>query len=179
MSEKLTIVSGGQTGADVAALQAAKECGLQTGGVAPADYITTAGAKPELGSEFGLQQLIKSKASLSQMYVTRSKLNVDQSEATIAFRLQPSVGTDKTIGYCRDQSWKAVRGPNPSSVYRPCLVIKDVGDEEKAAELVVKFLKAHNFSKVNVCGHRDDVTAGITDFQARVYRILVIAFKKL
>jgi hypothetical protein len=179
MSKYLVVISGGQTGADIAALKAAKLCGLETGGVAPADYITADGAKPELGTEFGLKQLMRAKESLSEMYVKRSKLNVEQGDVTISFRLQPSVGTDKTIGYCRDKNWAVARGKVPTKVYRPCLVINDVADEEKAGELVAEFLKKHAVLTVNVCGHRDDVTAGITQFEDRVFRILVIAFKKL
>lgn len=40
------------------------------------------------------------------MYIARSKANVDNSDATIAFCVQPSAGTEKTIGYCRTGRWK-------------------------------------------------------------------------
>jgi hypothetical protein len=179
MSASLKVISGGQSGADIAALRAAKLCGLPTGGVAPEDYITSSGPKPELGTEFGLRQLIRQKASLAQMYMRRSTINVDQSEATIAFRLQASVGTDKTIGYCNSKEWRVARRFVPSVPYRPCLVIEDVVDEEGAAELVVAFLRERNVSVVNVCGHRNDATAGIDGFEMRVHRILSRAFTLL
>jgi Circularly permutated YpsA SLOG family len=176
-SETLKVISGGQTGADIAALRAARLCGLPTGGVAPADYITSAGPNLELGTEFGLQQLIRQKESLSQMYVRRSTMNVDQSQATIAFRLKPSVGTDKTIGYCQYKKWNNFRRCPPTAAYRPHIIIEDVEDEEAAAELVVAFLREHNVAVVNVCGHRDDATACISGFEARVERILTTAFR--
>jgi hypothetical protein len=47
----LKIISGGQTGADIGALKAAKECGFATGGMAPYRYWT------EKGSNFDLRDI--------------------------------------------------------------------------------------------------------------------------
>ncbi len=51
---KIKIISGGQTGADLAGLWVARCYGLQTGGHAPKDFVTTAGNKLELAQVFGL-----------------------------------------------------------------------------------------------------------------------------
>ncbi len=71
----MKIISGGQTGVDRAALEAAKECGLETGGYAPSGYLTENGRDRSL-REFGL---IDSGAG----YPTRTALNVLNSDITI------------------------------------------------------------------------------------------------
>jgi len=48
--------------------------------------------------------------SYAQVYVMRSMRNVDDSDATIAFRLEPSIGTDKTLGYCLTKKVATVQG---------------------------------------------------------------------
>jgi hypothetical protein len=182
MSTLAKVISGGQSGADMAALEAAKACGLLTGGVAPEQYITANGKKPELGTEFGLRELIRAKESLAQMYVRRSQLNVDESEATVAFRLQPSVGTDKTIGYCQSGKWaKPDGGKFAKKPHRPHLVVRDVSaaNAEATAREIVEFVRLHKVAVLNVAGHRDDVTAGVAQFQAAVFSILKRAFEEL
>ena len=69
------IISGGQTGADRAGLDAAKYLGIETGGYAPLNYYTEYGAK----------------------------LNVKQSDATVIFCSKcNSSGTKNTIETCKN-----------------------------------------------------------------------------
>lgn len=76
----LKVISGGQTGADRAGLDAAKANGLPTGGTAPKDFWTTDGPAPELAA-YGLIELDVSGAD---GYRKRTKLNVGDSDLTIA-----------------------------------------------------------------------------------------------
>ena len=87
------IISGGQTGADIAGLKAAAALGYQTGGT----------SHRQVG--YGLT-VMKGRGVL----VRRSKKNVDDSDATVAFRTKSSPGTDKTIGYCATGVWKGEIG---------------------------------------------------------------------
>jgi len=176
----LKVISGGQTGADMAALQAAKICGLETGGAAPEGYLTTRGANFQLRDEFGLHELVVGRNTpLAVIYVLRSRSNVDAADATIAFRLLPSTGTDKTIGYCQTSIWQKGSKYITRTLHRPYLVISDVTDAAAAAALIVEFVQTKSVATLNVCGHRDDVTAGTADFQGKVFAILKLAFTEL
>lgn len=179
------VVSGGQTGADRAGLEAAHGVGLATGGFAPQGFLTSDGADTTLKSKFGLQQIPlpggkRNSVSVAQMYVQRSIKNVDTSDVTIAFRLKESTGTDKTIGYCQTQKWQVVsNGAKTKNPYRHCLVITDVSDVTEAAERILEFISTHNPRVINICGHRDDTTAGRPGFSSAVRTILTTAFKEI
>lgn len=72
------VISGGQIGADVAGLRAAKAAGIPTGGYAPKGFKTKLGDKPELASMYGLRDS-------GRPYAERTKLNVAHSDGTIRF----------------------------------------------------------------------------------------------
>jgi hypothetical protein len=90
----LRIVSGGQTGADLAGIRAAQSVGLMTGGWAPARFKTLLGPKPQL-SEFGLVALTASG------YAARTRQNVIDSDVTVVIaQHMESSGTKLTINLC-------------------------------------------------------------------------------
>jgi len=73
----MIIISGGQTGSDVAGLEVAHQLKLQTGGWAPKGYKTSIGPNPELlRDKYGLKE---SKYG----YKIRTEQNVRDSDATI------------------------------------------------------------------------------------------------
>src|SRR3989338_2032377 len=117
------IISGGQTGADRAALRAAKALGFATGGMAPPNYRTSAGYDRALATEYGLSQFVGKSVSAAAGYIARSRHNVDAADATLAFRVRSSVGTDKTIGYCQTGEWAVCK--EVPALYKPVLVISD------------------------------------------------------
>lgn len=71
------VVSGGQTGVDIAALRAAKARGIPTGGTMPKGFRTLAGPKPEWAAEFSLVE------HTSADYPPRTFKNVDDSDVTV------------------------------------------------------------------------------------------------
>ncbi len=71
------VISGGQTGSDIAAVIVAKRCGFQTGGWMPKGFYTSDGRKPEWAKEFGFKEHISFK------YVPRTFANVKDSDGTI------------------------------------------------------------------------------------------------
>jgi hypothetical protein len=75
------VISGGQTGADRAGLEAARNNNIPTGGYAPENYWTTEGADPEL-KNFGL---IEIPIGGAEGYRRRTKMNVQESSLTLAF----------------------------------------------------------------------------------------------
>lgn len=137
---------------DRAALEAAREANLETGGYCPLNFMTTDGPDEKL-KDYGL---IEVKAnSLALMYVLRSKKNVDMSDVTIIFRLYPSVGTDKTVGYCLTGEWKILTEKEIEKVdkpYRHCLIIYDI-DIDK--EEIIEFIREYKPKVINVAGHRE------------------------
>jgi len=136
------IISGGQTGADLGGLIAAKELGIKTGGLAPKGYRTEGGSNYDLKNVYGL------KESGSTGYQARTLHNVVTSDVTIIFAFKPgSSGTKMTIGF-------AVKEGKPK-----------VGiTTENGFDMLVEFLDEHNPSTVNIAGNRESVAPGIQEF---------------
>jgi len=87
------IVSGGQTGAERAALDAALELGLACGGWCPKGRISEEGAIPEI---YPLQE------KDSSSYIARIDANVKDSDGTMVFAFGDQAGgTDLTIKSAR------------------------------------------------------------------------------
>jgi hypothetical protein len=176
----MRVISGGQTGADVAALRAAKRLGLRTGGTAPPKFMTSCGVNADLRDVYGLVEYSEPTTSLAQAYVARSKRNVDDSDAMVAFRLGRSAGTDKTIGYAMTGRWAAAAvsyaggATEPPATYRPVLVLTSLA-VPGAAESIRAFVKRHRIGTLNVCGHR--AWAALPNFESLVEEIVHRALK--
>jgi hypothetical protein len=72
------VISGGQTGADQAGLDAAARFGIPTGGWMPRGWKTSRGPDPELGERFGLKEHAGD-------YADRTEANVREADATLRF----------------------------------------------------------------------------------------------
>lgn len=180
------IISGGQTGVDIAALRAVRvfnatrgvgDVALQTGGRCPSDYMTSAGRNMELAS-FGLVPM--SGGSLADQYVARSRMNVQESDATLAFRFKKSRGTDSTIAFATTNKWGALRnceiknGKAMASIYKPTCVVTKLGDCTWSVIADIRaFLIRYNVHTLNICGHRD------TRYEREVQEFLEILFRDL
>ena len=73
------VISGGQTGADLAGLVIAKKFGLETGGSMPYGFKNSDGLHPDWNKRFGVTE------HTSSSYVPRTYENVKNSDATIRF----------------------------------------------------------------------------------------------
>lgn len=135
------IISGGQTGADRAGLEAAKLLGLETGGTAPLGYRTEVGADPSL-AEFGLSE------SNAADYGVRTETNVVDADATIVFGRATSPGSRKTISLAKKHG-------------KPLLV---VNKQEGAAESIRAFLNETGAQTLNVAGNRESKNKGIGEW---------------
>ena len=76
---KFKVISGGQIGADIAALRAAKKLGIETGGWMPKGFRTKEGGKWEYADEYSM------KETSTRDYPTRTGLNVAESDGTLRF----------------------------------------------------------------------------------------------
>ena len=187
------VISGGQTGADRAGLEAARDLGLKTGGWAPHNFMTSKGKAPELKSLFHLKRMPEATYSTAtQSYVERSKRNVDDADATLFFKIRDSVGTDKTLGYALTGTWKLPCARATS--YKPHLIITDSVNpiyEDGAAQLafpsrtwlldaeaLYNFLVKHRVKTLNVAGHSQNDKIDPT-WQTRVYNFLLFALQRM
>lgn len=181
------VISGGQSGADRAALEAARSASIETGGWIPEGFLTSEGRQPELGVRFGLRELRldrSSQSSVAAAYVERSKRNVDDSDATIAFRLSASRGTDRTIGYAQTRRWQdgllvgSGRPCGEASLlrsYRPCFIVAALEPRDQVIAAIIDFIRRHRVRVLNVAGHRAS-TAPVPSFSSSVESLLRDAF---
>ena len=141
------IISGGQTGVDRGALDAAMYLGIDHGGWCPQGRLAEDGPIP---SKYQLSELPTNK------YWVRTERNVVDSDATlILFVDELSGGTEFT--YRMTQKHR-----------RPCLLVNF--DQPPASEEVCKWLDEHGPSVLNVAGPRESSCQGIRD-RARAFLI--------
>jgi hypothetical protein len=132
----LTIVSGGQTGADRAALDFAIRYGLPHGGWCPRGRLAEDG---RLDAIYCLQE------TPSPRYEERTRWNVRDSDATLVVTInrRASGGTGLTLGACRQFG-------------KPCLHLsaETTPDVATAADQLVQFVQTHQVQRLNVAGPR-------------------------
>jgi hypothetical protein len=142
------VISGGQTGADVAGLHAAKAVGLETGGQAPEGYLTNAGCMPQL-AEFGL--------TAAGSYLQRTAANVKASDATLILSNNPnSAGTAATIRLAK-QYRKPYLLVNTAQFIQHTATRGDAGctPSPELIGSVVEFIRVHRCTVLNVAGNRE------------------------
>jgi hypothetical protein len=134
----MKIVSGGQTGVDRAALDAAMALGVDHGGWCPRGRLAEDGRIPD---RYRLQE------TDSPDYPVRTEQNVCDSDATLLlYRGWLSGGTELTLRLAREHQ-------------RPCLTI-DLDWKPDPAR-VGDWLRAHGVAVLNVAGPRESQSPGI------------------
>ena len=129
------IVSGGQTGVDRGALDAALGSGFPCGGWVPGDRMAEDGV---ISDRYPLTPLPNGN------YRQRTRLNVVDSDGTvILYDRSLSGGTHLTRDLCE-------------LLNRPCILIsaRETPDPIAAAETVLKFIEDNNIETLNVAGPR-------------------------
>jgi hypothetical protein len=130
----IRIISGGQTGADQGALDAAIKLGIPHGGWIPKDWKTESGPLPD---DYDLQEM--STAS----YPKRTRKNIQDADGTlIVSHGELTGGSELTKNYADE-------------LERPCIRI-DLSelDNFQAAIRVSNWLRENNISILNVAGPR-------------------------
>ncbi len=133
MSTLRKIISGGQTGADMGGLLAAKELGLETGGTAAKYYMTEDGSRLILKTKYGL--------TAQGTYAERTYHNINSSDATVVFGNITSQGSGLTVKLCQDLGKPYIHNPGVIAFF--------------------KFLTEHNVEILNVAGNRESRNPGI------------------
>ena len=147
----MKIISGGQTGVDRAALDAALELGLPCGGWCPRGRKALDGPIP---ARYPLQE------TGSADYNVRTRLNVRDSDATLILNCgELSGGTAYTLKVARELG-------------KPCLVVNL--DEAVEVSPVLDWLARHAVRVLNLAGPRENKCPGIQQ-QARAYLLGLLA----
>ena len=141
------IISGGQTGADMGGLLAARDLGIPTGGWAAKGWMTEKGPKPEL-AEFGLEECTR------KGYPARTLRNVEDSDGTVIFTHKWGRGSELTRHYV-DVSNKTGFYIDPQ-----CDLIEYAGLTAK----MQKWLDRYNIKVLNVAGSRESSEPGIQEW---------------
>ena len=149
------IVSGGQTGADRAALDTAREFGIETGGWVPRDRWAEDGRVPDCYPNM--------KETASADPALRTEYNIHDSDGTVVFSHgDVSGGTKWTV----DASGK---------LHKPMLHL-DLATRSvaAAASRLREWTAAEGIEVLNVAGPRESEDA---DIHAAVRAVLVAAFR--
>jgi len=177
------IISGGQTGADIAGLIAAKKHNIMTGGTAPKNFKTEFGNNQDLDKVYNLID--------QGTYKSRTIQNVKDSDGTIAFIVHKgSGGTSKTIGYCKYGKWVNYNESSNSDCFRPVLVIDqkdmDIINFQNTKNKIINWLIDKKIKILNVAGHRKSTafakpffTSELFDYEKRVVDILSLVFEDI
>lgn len=133
------VISGGQTGVDRAALDAAIFCGVSHGGWCPRGRLAEDGPIPR---HYQLRETRSAK------YFIRTRKNVVDSDATLILCRGPlSGGTELTARLAQQHG-------------RPLLVVDVVGGQPDV-DHVRRWLATHRVGVLNVAGPRASTHAGI------------------
>ena len=100
------VISGGQTGVDVAALRAAKALGIETGGWMPQGFRTLAGPRFDYMALYGMREHDRAG------YASRTEANVRDSHGTLRVALKfASPGEKCTLRWIQTygRPWQDVR----------------------------------------------------------------------
>ncbi|GCE45595.1 putative molybdenum carrier protein [Thermosporothrix hazakensis] len=142
------IVSGGQTGADRAALDWAMAHHIPYGGWCPAGRLAEDGP---LDARYELQETPTSS------YAQRTEWNVRDSDGTVLFSLSPHLtgGTLLTLRLARKYR-------------RPYLHLYQTERQQNPATRLLAFLQTYNIQRLNVAGPRASTEPAIGAFVQQV-----------
>lgn len=149
------IISGGQTGADRAALDAALAAGFPCGGWCPQGRLAEDGRLP---MTYPLVELPKGG------YRQRTIKNVESSDGTAIFYFgRPTGGTELTLATCirLGKPYQSIDAPEITSA--------------RATRLLAAFIERHEISVLNVAGPRESSAPGIYDYVRAVIGSLIEA----
>lgn len=174
-----TIVSGGQTGADQAGLEAARTLKYKTGGWAPNGWETMEGPQKELLQSYGLKEHAGG-------YRPRTIQNVRDSDFTIIIsRAWKSPGTILTINACVRERKPFIALHETGKVYQSStnlldsryidkLKLDEITEEEKLYDFYASILR--NYLIINCAGNAENNAPGITSTS---FNIFYNIFKKM
>jgi len=145
------IISGGQTGADMGGLLAARELGIETGGMAPKGWLTENGPEEVLLRSFGLSECEE------EGFPARTRRNVADSSGTLLVGEYETGGSRLTFEVATQLS-------------KPLFLVAfgyfgNIHDFQR-------WLEEHQIRVLNVAGNRESQSPGIAEF-TRQFLLLI------
>jgi hypothetical protein len=137
----MIIISGAQTGADIAGLKTAKKYGFKTGGYIPKGFVTLDGRKPEYAAKYNIVETESGK------YPPRTELNAMKSDGTLWF------GQRKT-SYGKLCTFKFIKK------YRKPYMDLDI-DKLPDVSVILRWICENNIKVLNIAGNSEKTTPGI------------------
>ena len=166
VSQLSRIVSGGQTGVDRAALDAALAVGIEIGGWCPRDRRSEDGIIP---SRYPLRE------TASRSYAVRTEWNVRDSDATLVLVLDHiSSGTRLTIDSARSQG-QPLRIEYLCVSAKPGLLTEELSLEHRVAS-VGDWIRREQIQTLNVAGPRGSARK---DVYSKASEFLYLLFAEL
>jgi hypothetical protein len=162
------IISGGQTGVDIAALRAAKAKGIPTGGTMPKGFRTLAGPKPEWAAEFGLVE------HTSDAYPPRTWRNVRDSDITVRIALDFKSSGEK----CTEAAIVSFKKQSMDLLvrrYRGGLITDEDGIWGVGVRLADLADELRRDTVINFAGSSEKTAPGIEFFAEGVVRMIIEA----
>jgi hypothetical protein len=154
------VISGGQSGADIGGLKAAKACGIATGGWMPKGFLTEDGPRPEYERLYGMFALPTSE------YTKRTRRNVEFARGTLCIaRRWNADGVAATLRYAEELRRPMLKIDYPKS---PRARLKTAPEE------IYRWLVDNNIFVLNVAGNRESNAEGIEQF---TYELMVQVFQ--
>ena len=150
---KLKIISGGQTGVDRAALDAALESGISAGGWCPQGREAEDGP---IAEKYPLQELTDGS------YKERTLKNVQDSDATVLIYFESiSGGTAETLSFCLNEkkSYLLINGSDIT--------------EESASKQIKQFINENQISILNVAGPRASKEKRAYEYTKQAFTLLL------
>lgn len=151
MMRPAKIISGGQTGSDLAGLRAALALQIPCGGWMPRGFRNELGERPWMAKMYGMRE------HASPLYQPRTKANVEEADVTLIFGETRSPGTKLTLSYL-------------GGLRKPFLVNPTVQQIQDDIPMAVPDPASY---VVNIAGNRESTNRGI---EAYVYRLLIEAW---
>ncbi len=160
VGKKMKIISGGQTGADIAGVKAAKSLGIETGGWMPRGWKTLDGPKPEYEKLYGM------KCHSSPAYPPRTEWNVRDAHLTIRFATK----FDSAGERCTLNAIDRLKKPYIDVNARKPTMEGGINERIWDIDFLLRQFKhaCHDFT-INIAGNSEKTSPGIEEF---VYEFL-------
>jgi hypothetical protein len=161
-------ISGCQTGADIASVDAALVTGFETGGWMPRGCVNETGPHPEYQDKYGVKPIVGGADDPASQYRERTRMNVQDSEATIWLEWTKRLTSP---GFFCTQNAAIDAGRPIAIIYRHWF---NDGRGQICKRNLVALLR--QFDAVNFAGSRESKATGIYQW---VYGLLVEVFREL
>lgn len=159
------IISGGQTGVDQAAWDAAIEMNISFGGWVPRGFENE---RKNIGIEKIYRNLGKLEETVTSNVDERTELNVQHSDGTLIITNgNPISGTEKTLEFAKKYA-------------KPYLHIDlKVTNLPLVTNEIISWVKRNNIKNLNVAGSKESEDPTIYDETLHILKSLIISLNKI